>query len=387
LSWDGPWSTLCTGEIGGDSMTRMSVVERRALESLRAAEEDASSGPALASRALLILQEAIGFDEGYILAVDPDSLLFTRLLAYRGERFARFAYWLRDGYLLERAAFPDIAFPALLRDFGGIIVLHERVDRWIGNVPRPASEEVWAHMWRSAGSPPGGGFRVGLPDRGRWIAAIQAGSWRPGDGFQPHHVDLLRRAAPGLGRALRVRLEPSERTTTNKVDRPPDAGHLLFGPDRHLAYVDSPGERWIDRLPEDGLRAHGMNVPVAAQSLVNHLVSDPTSEASSRLVDRHGFGVLARATRAGPVGGADGQVRDWVHVTIRADPVASRLAAGSLTGRQREVGLAVARGLTDRTVATDLGISVATVHDHVGALHAAYGTGTRAELVAALSSG
>src|SRR3990170_1232173 len=153
LSWDGTWSTLCTGEIGGDSMTRMSVVERRALESLRAAEEDASSGPALASRALLILQEAIGFDEGYILAVDPDSLLFTRLLAYRGERFARFAYWLRDGYLLERAAFPDIAFPALLRDFGGIIVLHERVDRWIGNVPRPASEEVWAHMWRSAGRP------------------------------------------------------------------------------------------------------------------------------------------------------------------------------------------------------------------------------------------
>src|SRR3972149_3648435 len=242
LSWDGPWSTLCTGEIGGDSMTRMSVVERRALESLRAAEEDASSGPALASRALLILQEATGFAGGYLLAVAPDSLLFPRLLAYRGERFARFAYWLRDGYLLERAAFPDIAFPALLRDFGGIIVLHERVDRWIGNVPRPASEEGGGHMWRG-------------------------------------------------------------------VDRPPDAGHLLFGPDRRLAYVDSPGDRWIDRLPEDGLRAHGMNVPVAAQSLVNHLVSDPTSEAPSRLVDRHGVGGLARATRAGPGGGGGGAGR------------------------------------------------------------------------------
>lgn len=366
----------------------MSVVERHALESLRAAEDDASSGPALASRALLILQEAMGFDEGYILAVDPDSLLFTRLLAYRGERFARFAFWLRDVYLVvERVAFPDIAFPALLRDFGGLIVLHERVDRWIGIVPRPTSEEAWVHMWRSAGSPPGGGFRVGFPDRGRWIAAIQAGRWRPGDGFRSHHVDLLRRAAPGLGRALRMRLEPSVRTTTDKVDRPPDAGHLLFGPDRRLAYVDTPAEHWIDRLPEDGLRAHGTIVPVAAQSLVNHLVSDPTSEASSRLVDRHGFGVLARATRAGPVGGADRQARDWVHVTIRADPVASRLAAGSLTGRQREVGLAVARGKTDRTIATDLGISASTVHDHVGALHAAYGTASRAELVAALSSG
>lgn len=368
-------------------MTRLSATERTALDGLRTAAEDASSAPALATRALAILEAAIGFDEAYILAVDPESLLFTRLLGWRGERVDHFASWLQDVYLVfERRAYPELSFPALMREWGGIVVLHERVDHWIGSVPRPADPDPFARMWREAGSPPGGGVRASFADRGRPIAAMQAGRWQKGDGFRAHDVELLRRIGPMLARALRVRLEAPTAARNEDAEPPPDPGHLLFGPDRRLAFIDGPGETWVARIPDDSLRARGMRVPVAAQSLVNHLASDPSPEASIRLVDRHGRGVMIRGTRAGPVGDVATEPRDWIHLSIQADAVGNRLAIGTLTARQREVALAVARGLGDRAIATRLGVSPTTVHDHVAALHAAYGTRARAELVAALSA-
>ena len=368
-------------------MARLSATQRTALESLRAAADDASSAPALAARALAILQAAIGFDEGYILAVDAESLLFTRLLAWRGDRVDQFAFWLRDVYLvLERRAYPELSFPALIRDWGGIVVLHERIDRWIGSVPRPADPGEFARIWRAAGSPPGGGIRATFADRGRPIAAMQAGRWRTEDSMRPHDTELLRRVGPALARALRSRLESSTGAPGGDADKPPNAGHLLFGPDRRLAFVDAPGEAWMARIPDDSLRARGMEVPVAAQSLVNHLASDPSPEASVRLVDRHGYGVQLRGTQAGPVGGGSVAARDWIHLTIQADAVGNRLAIGTLTARQREVAVAVAQGLGNREIAARLGVSPTTVHDHVAALHTAYGTRARVELVAALSA-
>ena len=368
-------------------MTRLSAAERTALDSLRAAAEDASSASALAGRALAILQAAIGFDEAYILAVDPESLLFTRLLAWRGDRVDQFASWLRDVYLVvDRRAYPELSFPALIREWGGIVVLHERVERWIGSVPRPADADLFARIWRDAGSPPGGGLRASFADRGRPIAAIQAGRWQKGDGFRLHDAQLLRRIGPALARALRVRLQASTAGRDWDADPPPNAGHLLFGPDRRLAFVDSPGEAWAARIPDDSLRARGMRVPIAAQSLVNDLASEPAPEGSVRLVDRHGRGVLIRGTRAGRVKEGVIDPRDWIHLTIQADVVGNRLAIGVLTARQREVALEVAQGLGDRAIAARLGVSPATVHDHVAALHAAYGTRARVELVVALSA-
>lgn len=368
-------------------MTKLSAAERTALESLRTAADDASSAPALAARALAILQAAIGFDEGYILAVDPESLLFTRLLAWRGELVDQFAYWLRDVYLVvDRRAYPELSFPALMREWGGLVVLHEHVDRWIGSVPRPADPDQFAKVWRGAGSPPGGGLRASFADRGRPIAAMQAGRWRNGDGFRAHDAELLRRIGPALARALRVRLETSTAATDDTAERPPSAGHLLFDPDRRLAFADAPGEAWVVRIPDDSLRARGLEVPVAVQSLVNHLASDGSPEASVRLVDRHGRGVLIRGTRAGPVSEGSATPRDWIHVTIQADAIGNRLAIGTLTARQREVALAVAQGLGNGAIAARLGVSPATIHDHVAALHAAYRTRARVELVAALSA-
>ena len=119
------------------------MIERDVLARLRLAERDSSTAPALASRALAILQDALAFDEAYPLAVDTESLLFTRLLAYRGNTFDSLVYWLREVYLVGEPALSEGAiFPNLMRQHGGLWIAHERTDRWIGDVPLPADPSL-----------------------------------------------------------------------------------------------------------------------------------------------------------------------------------------------------------------------------------------------------
>src|SRR5687768_11488887 len=91
---------------------------RRALEQLRMVAADASSAGLLAERALAVLDAAVPFDDGALFAVDPSSLLFTRLLAYRGEAPGAMGAWLRDVYLVAREP-GSLHVPTMLRAGGG----------------------------------------------------------------------------------------------------------------------------------------------------------------------------------------------------------------------------------------------------------------------------
>ena len=61
-------------------------------------------------------------------------------------------------------------------------------------------------------------------------------------------------------------------------------------------------------------------------------------------------------------------------------------AALPLSAREIEVLDCVAQGLSNKEIAAALGVAVSTVHERVAALHAALGTHTRAQLVAALGA-
>ncbi len=74
-------------------------------------------------------------------------------------------------------------------------------------------------------------------------------------------------------------------------------------------------------------------------------------------------------------------------MSISRRAIEGRLAEHALTPRERTVATAVEVGSGDRAIAVSLGISVATVRQHVRALHRAFGTRTRPELVAALARG
>ena len=70
-------------------------------------------------------------------------------------------------------------------------------------------------------------------------------------------------------------------------------------------------------------------------------------------------------------------------ISIGAAPV----MRPGLTGAQWAVARLVARGDSDQEIAAELQLSIATVHEHVSALHRLLGTSTRPRLVATLAGG
>jgi DNA-binding CsgD family transcriptional regulator len=156
--------------------------------------------------------------------------------------------------------------------------------------------------------------------------------------------------------------------------------------------MDGPGNAWLERLPEDGVSAHGMAIPVAVQSLVNYLARYPIEHATSRLLDKLGWQLEVRADRASRLVEQGPRLRvvpadpsGWVHIAIGLDDRAGRIASQRLTPRQHTIAHALSAGLADRAIGAALGISTNTVREHAAALHEVFGTRTRSELIAALA--
>ena len=189
-------------------MARLSERGRRGLEQLRLVAADASSAGLLAERALAALDVAVPFDDGALFALDGSSLVFTRLLAYRGAEPGAMRAWIRDTYLVAREP-GSLHFPTLLRRPRRV----RRLPRGRGAVAAClAAARVGARAARRRGgggeSPAGGALRYGLAHRRRWVAALQLARLEPGRGFRPGELELIDRAAPLLARALAARLAP-----------------------------------------------------------------------------------------------------------------------------------------------------------------------------------
>ena len=157
--------------------------------------------------ALAALDVAVPFDDGALFALDGSSLVFTRLLAYRGAEPGRDARV--DPRHLPGGARPgSLHFPTLLRHHGGSGVYHGDAERWLRASPPPVSARELHAAWRRWESPAGGALRYGLAHRRRWVAALQLARLDPGRGFRPGELELIDRAAPLLARALAARLAP-----------------------------------------------------------------------------------------------------------------------------------------------------------------------------------
>jgi DNA-binding CsgD family transcriptional regulator len=210
------------------------------------------------------------------------------------------------------------------------------------------------------------------------VAAVQLARLERGRGFRPGELEFLDRAAPTLARALAVRLAPS----AGAIPQPrPAVGQAVFDEHRRLVSVSASGERWIGLLARDAIAP---DVPVALQALVGHLTGSGRDAGTLDTTDRDGGRVSLRAEPALRIGDS-GAVRGGCAVSIQAAPAAAGLSG--LTGAQWAVARRVARGDSDREIAAALHLSVATVHEHVSALHRLLGTSTRPRLVAALGPG
>jgi DNA-binding CsgD family transcriptional regulator len=348
---------------------------RRGLEQLRLVSADASSAGLLAERALAALDVAVPFDDGALFALDSSSLLFTRMLAYRGEEPGEMRAWIRDIYLV--AGEPgSLHFPTLLRHGGGSGAYHEDAERWLRAAPPPVSGRELRAGWRSWESPAGGVLRYGLAHRRRWVAALQLARLEPGRGFRPGELEIIDRAAPVLARALAARLAP---VTPRSGDRPP-AGQLMFDEQRRLISVSASGQRWLALLASDAL---ALEIPLAVQAQVGDLAGSGRRAGALTAIDGDGGRVLVRAESALRLSGAGAPARGYA-VSVASAPLAP--GEPGLTGAQWAIARAVARGDSDREIAAALHIAPATVHEHVAALHRLLATSTRPRLVAALAN-
>jgi DNA-binding CsgD family transcriptional regulator len=367
-------------------MPRLTERGRRALEQIRLIASDASDAGLLARRALDAIDEAVPFDDGAIFGVDHGSAVFNRLLAYRGAEPEALRDWVRDVYLVAREP-GSMHFPTLLLAAGGVAAYHEDADRWLRAPPPPVPARAVRQAWRQWESPAGGVIRYGLAHRRRWVAALQLSRLERGPGFRPGELEFLDRAAPALARSLAERLRGNA-----PPEAAPDlpAGHLSFDENRRMISVSESGALWLGRLLDTDTRPRGEHepdsVPVAVQALLSRLAGSDDGVARLHAADGEGRPVEVTAERAVRLDPAAGEeLTAGYSVLVSRAPLSADSSA--LTGAQWAVAQAVAQGLSDREIADSLHVSVATVHEHVAALHDLLGTTTRPRLVAELAGG
>ena len=127
-------------------------------------------------------------------------------------------------------------------------------------------------------------------------------------------------------------------------------------------------------------------MPVAVQALLSRLAGSDDRVARFHAADGEGRPVEVTAERAVRLDPAAGEeLTAGYSVLVSRAPLSADSSA--LTGAQWAVAQAVAQGLSDREIADSLHVSVATVHEHVAALHDLLGTTTRPRLVAELAGG
>jgi DNA-binding CsgD family transcriptional regulator len=201
--------------------------------------------------------------------------------------------------------------------------------------------------------------------------------------FTAGEVDLVRTVAPAIGLALRG-LSQVARVAAVASDGP---GTALFDPAGELLSCDERAEQLFAEIA--GTQWSALPLPmtaiyaVIARAAAIRAGTDrgPAScrvrSASGRWLSVHASGLRGRDGRRGPI-------------AVTVEPAKSAqiapiiVEAYSLTPREQEITRAVARGLSNPEIAAELYLSPHTVRDHLKAIFAKVGVGSRGELVAKL---
>jgi DNA-binding CsgD family transcriptional regulator len=205
-------------------------------------------------------------------------------------------------------------------------------------------------------------------------------------GFTEAEARLIARLAPHVGEGLRRALLIG---ASDEGPDPDGPGVLVLGEDRSLIATTAAGERWLWELAGPQQQAGRLPVPVEAVLARLSAVHAGTAPADAlprlRVRTRSGrWAVLHASVMAGL-----GQGR---HVAVVVEPATPAelspliLLAHGLTTREAEVAQLVLQGKPTRLLARRLRISEYTVEDHLKAIFAKVGVGSRGELTARIFS-
>jgi len=229
---------------------------------------------------------------------------------------------------------------------------------------------------------------IGLGDELRVVFGTATSTWgfaclHRADGmpsFDAGEIAFMEAVAPHLGEALR-RSVMAERAVRNASDDGP--GVLTLASDMTVLGATAAGERWLDELAA-AERPRSRPLPVAVLAVVQALDELAASDRAPRLTARAASGrwLVLHASHL-----TTGAVRQVVVVIEPASPAELEpvIAAGyQLTPREAETLTLLLRGLPTKAIAATLRVSTHTAYDHVKAIFAKTGVGSRGELMAAV---
>lgn len=193
--------------------------------------------------------------------------------------------------------------------------------------------------------------------------------WRRTGTFAETDEQRLGARAPGVGHAVR-------RAVVAALDSPtaPAERGLLLVEDGRVVETSRTGTQFLRELEEPFLEEYRH---------LDHLLALAHSRAdfSTVLSTAEGHWLTAHGSDLG-----GGRVAIALGHATPADLLGPRVASAGLTPREVEVTRLLCRGLAEREIARELGVSAHTVHDHVRAVRRKLSARSRSEVVAQVFS-
>jgi DNA-binding CsgD family transcriptional regulator len=212
------------------------------------------------------------------------------------------------------------------------------------------------------------------------IACVSRGSDLPN--FDADEVAYVATIAELLGDGLR--LSYARHAGPGSEVRAP--GMLVVSAEGAIEAATGEADRWLAHMtaPFPGALPTPIAM-VALQAQANASGGEPVRAARLRLQIPGGGWLLVHADVLKDAGQAAARVAVVLEPADRASLVPLLLALHGLTGREREVAELLVTGLSTDEIAQRLSISMHTLRDHIKAIFAKVGVGSRPELTAALA--
>lgn len=323
----------------------------------------ASAEVSLFSDGLLTrLGAVIGFDGAFLAAVDPATLLYTR--AFR------------------RGMPPEASGAFLAAELGAddvnqlrqLVRLPSAVG-WLDQAT--GGDRMASSRYRQAMEPYGLGdeLRVALLTDGTCWGLLCLHRAQARAGFDATDAVRLGALAPHVAGALRRALLTEQASSSIAGDGP---GVALLDPDGTVRSSTPAAARWLAELA-DLDRFRPQRLPTVVASVVQRLTSagGDLDVARARVLAPSGHWLTVHASRLDDPDGSVAVVIEPASPTALAPLI---VAAYGLTARESEVTRRLLTGLSRKTIASELRISLHTVNDHVKAVFDKTGVSSAGEL-------
>lgn len=353
----------------------------RGVAAVSDAAASAATGEDLFAQVSDQLRKLVPYDGSAWFAADPATVMPSAPVRIENVEPGHCeAYWERENSVEDVLRFRDLA-----RSESGVGTLDRATD---GARSRSArSREFLAPQ--GYGDELRATFRIGASTWG--LLSVFRDQSRAA--FSGRDIELVTGIAPALGRALRG-LAAAAGAPADATEVP---GTLLFDEAGHLVSLDGPAEHWIGALAGPDWTPDALADPawvgrvpelspltaVIARARVV-AIGREVAPATTRLRARSGRWLVLQASALHRPGGGSAQVAVTIGPAKSAQIAPIIVEAYGLTGREQQITQAVARGLSNAEIGAQLFLSPYTVRDHLKAIFAKVGVGSRGELVAKL---